>query len=283
MIRSLTSGISGMQQFQQQLDVIGNNISNVNTTGYKSGRVDFEDAFSQTLQPSSPGNGTNSTTSSIQVGSGVALGAIRNQYTQGAINRTGVQTDLAINGDGFFIVKDPVSGSEFATRSGDFRIDQNGFLVTSGGFRVQGYSDESLSTIGDIQIDMGTPPVATTATLAAYSFNDTGTITVRLSDNQEYTRGQILLQNFRDPQALMKEGANLYSGLAIAGPLAGGTPQAAGTNGLGKIQSGALEMSNVDLASEFASMITTQRAFQASARVITTSDEILQELVNLKR
>jgi flagellar hook protein FlgE len=109
---------------------------------------------------------------------------------------------------------------------------------------------------------------------------------VRLTDNSEYTRGQILLQRFNDPQALMKEGQNLYSGLGAAGPLGGSsspTPAAPLTNGLGTVVSGALEGSNVDLANEFASMITTQRAFQANARVITTSDEMLQELVNLKR
>ena len=111
-------------------------------------------------------------------------------------------------------------------------------------------------------------------------------VKVRLSDGSEYTRGQVLLQRFSDPQALQKEGLNLYSGIGSAGPLGGGTAplaEAPGTNGLGRIESGALELSNVDLANEFTSMITTQRAFQASARIITTSDEMLQELVNLKR
>ena len=98
-------------------------------------------------------------------------------------------------------------------------------------------------------------------------------------------RAQILLQRFSDPQALLKQGNNLYSGLGSAGPLGGTTPRAEtpGTNGLGNIESSALELSNVDLANEFANLITTQRGFQASARIITTSDEVLQELVNLKR
>jgi len=294
MIRSLTSGISGMQQFQQRLDVIGNNISNVNTTGYKSARVDFEDAFSQTVQAASPATGNSSAVAGIQIGSGVSTGAIRNQFTQGAVTRTGVQTDLAVNGDGFFIVRDPVSGSEYATRSGDFRIDQNGYLITNTGHRVQGFTDtvvpgneNLLATLGDLQINMGTPPSTLTidpeATLSSYDINPEGIVTVRLSDGSQYIRGQVLLQGFRDPQALMKEGGNLYSGLANGGPMGVNGPLSPGSNGLGGIQSGALELSNVDLASEFSSMITTQRAFQASARIITTSDEILQELVNLKR
>jgi flagellar hook protein FlgE len=284
-----------MQQFQQELDVIGNNISNVNTTGFKSARVDFEDAFSQTIQASSPGTGNSSGVAGMQIGSGVATGAIRNEFTQGAVSRTGVQTDLAVSGNGFFIVRDPISGGEYATRAGDFRIDANGFLITNRGFRVQGFNNTGvdqtdLNTVGDILIDMGTPPANLktppdpNATIASFSIDNQGVISVRLSDGTQYLRGQVLLQNFSDPQELMKEGGNLYSGLANAGPVgSGGVPQPPGTGGLGRIQSGALELSNVDLASEFSSMITTQRAFQASARVITTSDEILQELVNLKR
>ena len=285
-----------MQQFQQRLDVIGNNISNVNTSGYKTARVDFEDAFSQTVQAASPASGNSSAVAGIQIGSGVSTGAIRNQFTQGALSRTGVQTDLAVNGDGFFIVSDPLSvGSEYATRSGDFRLDQDGYLITNRGFRVQGFVNPVTSAVGpaglnvrgDIQIDMGTPPpgltVAANATITSYDINPEGVITVRLSDGNQYIRGQILMQDFNDPQALMKEGGNLYSGLGNAGPVGTAGPVAPGTNGLGRIQSGALELSNVDLASEFSSMITTQRAFQASARIITTSDEILQELVNLKR
>jgi flagellar hook protein FlgE len=294
MIRSLTSGISGMQQFQQRLDVIGNNISNVNTTGYKSARVDFQDAFSQTMQASSPTSGNSSAVAGIQVGSGVATGAIRNQFTQGAVTRTGVATDLALDDAGFFIVKDPIRGSEYATRSGDFRIDQNGYLITNNGFRVQGYTDtveitnrNGLTNIGDLRIDMGTPPSSLTvdpnATLVSFDINPEGIVSVRLSDGNQYIRGQVLVQGFRDPQALLKEGGNLYSGMANAGPVSPNGPASPGSHGLGRVQSGQLELSNVDLASEFSSMITTQRAFQASARIISTSDEILQELVNLKR
>lgn len=287
MLRSLTSGISGMQQFQARLDVIGNNISNVNTTGYKSARVDFEDSFSQTLRASSPGGANSSAQTAMQVGSGVSTAAIRNQYTQGALSRTGVQTDLAISGEGFFVVKDAINDELFVTRAGDFRIDHQGYLVTNHGHRVQGYADASLGTQGDIRVNGdGRPATADpNAEMTSFGIDEEGYINVRLSDGTEFKRGQILLQFFRDPQALMKEGHNLYSGIVSAGALGGSTPTSAapGTSGLGRIQAGALELSNTDLATEFSGLITTQRAYQASARIITTSDEILQELVNLKR
>ena len=288
MVRSLSSGISGIQQFQESMDVIGNNIANVNTTGFKSSRVDFADSFSDTLRASSGAVGTSSATPALQVGSGVTTTAIKNIYTQGGPTRTGFATDLMLTGEGFFVVKDSVSGAEFVTRSGDFRIDTNGLITTNTGLHVQGYSDSALTTVGDVVVNGADRPLTSdpAAVMTSYSIDTEGRVKVKLSDGSEYVRGQILLQKFLDPQALVKEGANLYSGIGAAGPLGTATaPQAAaaGTNGLGRIESGMLELSNVDLANEFTNMITTQRAFQASARVITTSDEMLQELVNLKR
>jgi flagellar hook protein FlgE len=270
------------------MDVIGNNIANSNTTAYKSARVDFGDAFSQTLQGSSAANGNVSSTPAIQIGNGVTTTAIKNLYTQGPLIPTGITTDLGISGDGFFMVRDPVSDVQYATRAGDFRMDSNGFLVTNNGLRVQGFSDSALTVRGDIQIDDGDRP-GTIDPLAGYqsfSISSEGQVAIKLDDGSEYIRGQILLQRFTDPQALEKQGMNLYAGIGAAGPLGGGNSPLSdtpGNNGLGRIKSGSLELSNVDLANEFASMITTQRGFQASARIITTSDEMLQELVNLKR
>lgn len=289
MLRALTSGVSGIQQFQNRLDVIGNNIANSNTIAFKAARVDFADAFSQTLQVSSASS-SGSGQAGMQVGSGVATSSVKNIFTQGALNRTGVGTDLAIDGDGFFVVKDPVSAIEYVTRAGDFRIDSNNYLITNKGLRLQGYNQADNTPTGargDIQIDAQYVPATTspTATMTTFSIGRDGTVNVHMSDGTQYIRGQILMQRFSDPQALLKEGDNLYSGIASAGPLGGATPSAAApvTNGLGGIESSALELSNVDLANEFANLIATQRGFQASARIITTSDEILQELVNLKR
>src|SRR3954469_16549393 len=122
MIQSLSAGVSGIQQFQEKLDVIGNNIANSNTLGFKSGRADFEDTFSQSLSGG---------TSSIQIGSGVATGAVQSLFSQGTITQTGSPTDVAIDGDGFFTVRDPVSDKTFATRAGNFNRDSQGYLVTS--------------------------------------------------------------------------------------------------------------------------------------------------------
>lgn len=287
MIRSLNSGVSGLQQFQSRLDVIGNNLANSNTLAYKSARVDFADSFSQNLEYSSGGSTSATGAPSNQIGTGVSIGAIRNIYKPGTIARTDVETDLAINGNGFFVVKDSVTSREYATRAGDFQRDTSGYLTTSNGFRLQGFSDAALSTVGDIKIDdTGKPATAAaTATVQSFSIDDEGKINVFLSDGTKFVRGQVLLQSFQNPESLVKEGDNLYSGIGQAGPLGGATPTAAApkTNGLGVIRAGALEQSNVDIAAEFTSLITTQRGFQASARIITTSDEILQELVNLKR
>lgn len=262
-----------MQQFQQELDVIGNNIANVATTGYKGADVQFADALSQTMQ----GAGA---TGSMQVGTGVTTDSIANRFTQGAINATGNPTDLAISGNGFFVVRDSVTNAQFATRAGDFTVDTNGYLLLNGR-RVQGYSDAALSTIGDLKIDNTGAPGGSTAAIQSWNFDNKGDIVVNLTDGTTFTRGEILLQNFQSPQILVKEGDNLYSGLSAAGPLA--QPSAPMTNGLGKLEVGALEGSNVDLTTELSNLITTQRAFEANSKVITTSDEVLQTLVNLKR
>ncbi|MEN9573730.1 MAG: Flagellar basal-body rod protein FlgG [Verrucomicrobiota bacterium] len=283
MIRSLNSGVTGIQQFQERLDVIANNIANVNTTAFKSARVNFADSFSQTLRTSAAGGASASGQAALQVGTGVNTAAIQNLFGQGDISRTGNATDLAISGQGFFTVRDVISGSTFATRAGEFHTDSNGYIVTDKGMRAQGYANVGLTTQGDLKIDAtGAPSTAAVgATVASYAIDQTGKINVRLSDGSEFVRGQLLLQNFSDPQVLTKEGDNLYSGMSSAGPLP--TPLSPGTSGLGKLEAGALELSNVDLANEFATLITTQRAFQANTRIITTSDEVLQELVNLKR
>ena len=272
MVRSLNSGVSGIQQFQGKMDVIGNNNANTNTLGFKSGRADFEDAFSQSLS----GGTTN-----YQVGSGVSTATVRSLFMQGTLSRTLVPTDVAIEGDGFFMVRDPISGNTFATRAGAFDVDSQGFLVTSDGLRVQGYSDAALTTRGDLRIDDTGKPAGDTGVYQRFNIDTEGRINVALNNGTTFVRGQILLQKFQNPNALVKEGSNLFSSMDAAGPLA----QAEGpkTNGLGQIANGYLEMSNVDIANEFTSMITTQRGFQASARIITTSDEMLQEVVNLKR
>src|SRR5437762_13229929 len=136
MLRSLNSGVSGVQQFQERLDVIGNNIANSNTIAFKSGRADFADTFSETLEASAPGLNGQAATPAMQVGSGVTTATIRNEFTQGVLSATGVKEDLSVAGDGFFMVKDSVSNLEYVIRAGDFHLDENAYLVTNEGYRV---------------------------------------------------------------------------------------------------------------------------------------------------
>jgi flagellar hook protein FlgE len=282
MLSSLTSALSGLDDFQEQMDVIGNNIANVDTTGFKAGVVDFADAFSNTLQAPTGGTATTSGSSAIQVGTGVDITAINSNWTQGALSTTGVPSDLAISGNGFFIVQDPVTQDQFATRAGDFQVNASGYLVTDSGEEVMGYSNAGLSTIGPIKIDTtGMPSTsAPGSSVTSFSVSGTGLITVNLSDGTSFVRGQVLMQNFEDPQSLVSVGNNLYTNMAAAGPLA--SLSAPGSSGLGSIQGGALELSNVDLSTEMANLITAQRAFEANSKIVTTSDEILQDVVNMK-
>jgi flagellar hook protein FlgE len=281
MLSSLTAGVSGLENYQQEMDVIGNNIANINTTGFKSGTVNFADTFSNVLQFPSSSTAASSGTNSVQIGTGVTITGVSNNWGQGSISPTGVSGDLAINGSGFFTVKDSISGASYATRAGVFTVDSNGYLVTDNGQRVQGYTDGSLSTIGDVQINATGAPATSTGGMVSFNVNSSGKIIVTMGDGSTFTRGQVLLQNYTDPQQLINQGNNLYTNLAAAGPLA--SLSAPDTNGLGNIQSGALESSNVDLSASMANLITAQRAFEANSKIITTSDEVLQIVNHLKQ
>jgi len=277
MLLSLDSGTSALEQFQEDMDVIGNNIANVNTIGYKASDMNFADALSQTLGSNSAGV--------MQLGSGVVTSSIATRFTQGSTSSTGVASDLAISGNGFFLVQDASTTPpvDYVTRAGDFAVDGSGYLVTSNGMRLQGYTDSGLTTQGSIQIDNNPNiPSGNTSGVKNYSFGSDGKLTIVMGDGTTFTGGQVLLQNFASPTQLMNAGNNLYSNLAAAGPLTT-APVAPGTGGVGSIVAGSLEMSNVDLASQLTDLITAQRAYEANAKVITTSDQILQDVDNLGR
>jgi flagellar hook protein FlgE len=264
MLLSLDTGVSALEQFQQQINVIANNIANVNTTAFKQSDVNFEDTLSETLGSNAAG--------STQIGTGVTTSSILNDYsTPGSLENTGVQSDLAINGNGFFVVKDPASGASYVTQDGSFTEDNNGYLVTSNGMRLQG-------STGDIQITAG---AGSTATVTGYKIGTDGTVTVDLSDGTTNSAGQIMLQNYSNPDQLVSVGNNQYTAPTAAGGLAAAV--APGSSGTGAIDSGYLEMSNVDLAAQLTSLITAQRAYEANSKTITTSDSILQTLINLKQ
>jgi flagellar hook protein FlgE len=272
MLLSMDSGVSALDQFQQDLDVIGNNIANVDTVGFKSANVEFADALSQTIGSNSAG--------SEQIGTGVITNSITDTFTQGSITNTGVASNLAINGNGFFIVKDPASGEDYVTRDGDFTVNTSGNLVTSNGMLVQGYTTAGGTTLGNITISNTNAPNNDTSAVQTYTIGSNGTVNIELADGTEFSGGQILVQNFTSPTQLISVGDNLYNGMANAGPLA--APVAPGSSGTGGLVAGSLEMSNVDLASQLTDLITAQRGFEANAQTVTTSNEILQDLVNLK-
>ncbi|MEY9952196.1 flagellar hook protein FlgE [Leifsonia sp. EB34] len=390
MLRSLDSGVSGLQAQQTMLDVVGNNIANVNTTGYKSSSVEFEDTLSQMIGTASAPQGNQGGQSPAQVGLGVRVAATATNFTEGAAQTTGVGTNLMINGDGFFIVNN--GGQTQYTRSGAFTTDAAGNLVSPDGAIVQGWnatngvvnssapvSNITLSTTGlsaaratskaamtgnladdaavgatvNSQVTVydangaqsnltmaftrngtggwdvtGTDAAGNTASglmtfasgvntgaqtltvgavtvdlskitgfagsggvnfasqngtaagsLQSFSIEGDGTIMGAFSNGEKQAVGRVALANFTNPGGLQKAGNSNFiatpnSGLAQVGQ--------AGSGSLGTMTSGAIEGSNVDLAREFTNLIVAQRAFQASARVITTSDDVLQELLQLK-
>jgi len=402
MLRSMFSAISGLRAHQTKMDVVGNNIANVNTVGYKSQTTVFEDTLSQLLRNgSAPQNGT-AGSNPAQVGLGVKLSGISTNWTQGSTQNTGRSTDFMISGDGFFMTK---AGSEnLYTRAGSFDFDGVGNLVTPDGGILQGWladpatgqinnngpvtnmaipygqvlapvattngaaagnlsadaavgdsvetqinmydelgnahqvsyvftktaantwdfdildggtsllaSPESLdfatssgltpdpdsvtatAAWGSVDIDLTkvtqyggkasvtpTTPVgagSALGTLESFALSNDGTVTGVYSNGLRKPLGQLALATFANPSGLTKAGNSSYrvgdnSGNALVGT--------AGTGGRGTLTAGALEMSNVDLSEEFTGLIVAQRGFQANSKVITTSDEILQTLVNMK-
>jgi flagellar hook protein FlgE len=282
MLNALSSAVSGLDAYQEQMDIIGNNIANLNTTGFKSASGNLVDAFSNTLQAATAASTSTNATNAMQIGTGVTTASITNDWSQGAINSTGVSSDLAINGNGFFVVQDPTTGAQYVTQDGTFTVNASGNLVTATGMYVMGTNGTSTSLSPVVINTTGMPATSSpTATMTSYTINAQGTITVNLSDGTSFSRAQVMLQNFADPQALTSVGNNLYSNMANAGGLA--APAAPGSGALGTIQSGALELSNVDLSAQMADLITAQRAFEANSKIVTTSDELLQDVVNLKR
>ena len=272
MMRSLYSGVTGLRNHQTRMDVIGNNISNVNTVGYKSSRVVFQDIFSQTVSPASGANGTVSGgTNPKQIGLGSMLASIDVMSTESSTQYTGNTLDLAISGDGYFVVT--ANGVNTYTRAGNFYTDENNDLVTSSGAFVQGYLVGADGTVGTKLSNIRLDP-----TLDRLAIDENGRVTAQ-SGSDKVVIAQIVLATFANNNALEKAGANTYRSTENSGEAVLTTPGVKS----GKLSSGSLEMSNVDLAAEFTDMIVTQRGFQANSRIITTTDSMLEELVNLKR
>lgn len=389
MLRSLYSGISGLRSHQTMLDVTGNNIANVNTAGFKSSSVQFEDTLSQLTKGAGAPTGSSGGTNPAQVGLGVQVAGIATNFNQGSAQATGKATDMMISGDGFFTVT--VGGQQLYTRDGSFNLDANGQLVTPDGAVLQGWaavngvvqtggpvgnlsvsstavspaktttaatvsgnvpSDAATGTaldrqiniydgtgnataldltftrtstgwdvagkdasgntgttsltfnngalasggamsVGGVNIDLskvtgftGMTSVSidsqdgrAAGTLESFSISKDGTIMGSFSNGAKQAVAQVAMAKFTNPGGLEKAGDSEYKVSANSGAAVLGV---AGSAGFGDINAGSLEMSNVDLSQEFTNLIVAQRGFQANARIITTSDQVLQELVDLK-
>lgn len=306
MLRSLNSAVSGMQSFQTMLDVIGNNIANVNTVGFKTGRADFADILSQTVSgasaPSATGLGG---MNAQQVGLGVKVGAIQTMFTQGADQTTGNPTDLAIQGSGLFVVSPNNNAATttpgtsnsplYYTRAGNFSVDAKGNLVLPNGMVAVGVAGGTWPATGT--------PVLQSVNLADYfqqaaaatgttiptgvsiskspnvQIGNDGSINVTGSDGNQYTIGHMAMATFSNPSGLQKIGDNVYQSSANSG---GATYQQPGQNNSGTLMSGTLEMSNVDLTNEMANMLIAENGYTANAHVVGADNTILTSLMNMK-
>lgn len=390
MPRALFTSVAGLQTHQQRMDIIADNISNSNTTGFKSSRMSFIESFNQNLRPPSDKQPVG-----IQIGLGNQISAVAQSFSQGAFQRTGVTTDIALSGDGFMVLNDSASGTRYLTRDGAYSIDKDGYLITSLGYNVRGAGatwaarpltgqtadtaatdpgtaapaavsnlripnsfayagttvnfatnnatasrTSNVATIttttahgfstgdyvringsgpaagydtatyvqvtattsttftyanagadaGAAAVNVGTAAVNRINTTVSYSIGTDGKITLFGSQGDALVAGYVVIAKFSNPQGLVRAGNNVFTFNSAAGSMSGATSfsettdtRKAGTNGTATTQSGALELSNVDLADAFTDMIITQRGFDANGKVITTVDEMLQTLNALKR
>jgi flagellar hook protein FlgE len=300
MMRGMYSAISGLKSHQIALDVTANDLSNVNTVGYKSGRTTFKDSLTQMQRSgaaSTPGLGG---TNAAQVGLGVQLGTIDNIMSTGAFQATGNPLDVAISGEGWFrigVAGSPTAGDPFAnvpaapqsveyTRAGNFTRNDQGYLITQDGSYIMGQS-AAAGTPGAQPCYINIPAGATDVAVApdgSVSFVPPSGYTQPAGlppvANGRAIVGYITLAKFPNEVGLERVTANRWRSTGPSGPESIGTPA---NNGFGHSVGGTLEMSNVDLATEFTDMITAQRGFQANSRVISTADEMLNDLVNIKR
>jgi flagellar hook protein FlgE len=265
------AGVSGLRTHQQMMDVTGNNIANVSTTGFKSSATVFQDTLSQTINgAAAPADGEPAFGGSnpAQIGLGVRLGGISTNLTQGSSQLTGRATDLAVQGDGYFVVQ---NGTEMLyTRAGSFDLDRDGNLITPSRGLVMSTENAKI-TINKAEYE-------------SYTISPGGVVTgVPVGgDGVPVVIATIKLATFPNPAGLEKVGGSMLRETQNSGdpePTSG----APGIDGRGLLAVGVLEMSNVDLAQEFTNLIVAQRGLQANSRIITSSDEVLQELVNLKR
>ena len=259
MIRSLYIAQTGLEAQQTQMDVIANNLANVNTTGFKKSRAVFQDLLYQNLrQPGAQSSQNTQYPSGLQLGTGVRPVATERIMTQGNLTQTGNSLDVAINGQGFFQILKP-DGTIAYTRDGTFQLNNQGQLVTSSGYVLQ-------------------PPVTIPPGAQSITIGNDGTVSVTLAGQSAPQQvGSIQLANFLNPTGLQSIGDNLYLQTASSGAPTTGQPT---FNGLGSLQQGYLETSNVNVVAELVNMISAQRAYEINSKAVQTSDQMLQYVNN---
>ncbi|HMK42645.1 MAG TPA: flagellar basal-body rod protein FlgG [Dissulfurispiraceae bacterium] len=262
MIRSLFTAATGMETQSLNVDVISNNLANVNTTGYKKSRAEFQDLLYQTARtPGATSSEGNQYPAGIQVGLGARPVAIQKIFTQGDFVTTGNTLDLVIEGDGFFQVTRP-DGTIAYSRAGSFKLDKDGRIVNGDGYPLE-------------------PAITVPSDTTNITISTDGIITILEAGNTTPVQlGTIEISRFTNPAGLLAIGKNLFLETDASGSPITGTPA---TEGRGTIQQGFLENSNVNVVEELANLIIAQRAFDANSKSVQTSDEMLQTTIALKR
>ena len=260
MLRALYSAAAGMQSQQMNLDVISNNLANVNTTGYKKSKLEFQDLLYQTTRAAGADQGGgNQVPGSLQIGQGSVPVSTQRIFTAGDLTHTGQNLDVAIQGDGFFQVQLP-DGTLAYSRDGALKTDNTGRIVTSDGYPVQG---------GFQPVPAGTTNI---------TISTSGAVTYTTAGGQ--TNSQVQLARFNNPGGLDALGHNLYKETPASGAAELGTP---GQNGFGQLQQGSLELSNVSVVEEMVNLILAQRAYEVNSKAVQAADEMMQQSNNMKR
>jgi flagellar basal-body rod protein FlgG len=260
MLRALYSSASGMQSQQMNLDVIANNLANVNTTGFKRSKIEFQDLLYQTnKQPGADAGSGNQIPTGIQIGHGSRPVSTSRVFTMGELSQTGEKLDIAIAGDGFFEVQMP-DGTRAFTRDGSLKADSNGRVVTSDGLPILGFP----------AIQPGT---------TAITISPSGTVSIKVGD-QAPQNSQLSLVRFANAGGLQTIGRNLFRESPSSGTAETGQP---GQNGFGELTQGFLELSNVKVVEEMVNLIMAQRAYEINSKAIQAADEMMQQSNNLRR
>jgi flagellar basal-body rod protein FlgG len=260
-MRALNIAATGMQAQQLNIDNIANNLANVNTTGFKRGRADFQDLLYQTIRPAGASASQSTVVpTGLQVGLGTRSASITKSFTQGSYQQTDQPLDLLIEGDGFFEIQLP-NGDSAYTRDGSFKLDDQGRVVTTNG-------------------DLLVPGVTIPQDAVLITVGTDGTVSVTAPGQPSSAVGNLTVVRFANPTGLEALGQNLYRETLSSGAPTSSTP---GADGAGTLRQGMLEMSNVSVVEELVNMIVGQRAYEINSRAITTADEMMQTASQLKR